>query len=128
VFTIDRNRRSPSTGTSVHDRLELVFTIRRNAHATVDHYPEVCTACGEALTAAMATGHVARKMFDLPEPMPLIVTEHRAHDCRCIICGTQTRAAFPNGVTAPVQYGNRIGAFVLYLLTISCCRKSVSPH
>jgi hypothetical protein len=31
VFTIDRNRRSPSTGTSVHDRLELVFTIRRNA-------------------------------------------------------------------------------------------------
>ena len=31
MFTIDRNRRSPSTGTSVHDRLELVFTIRRNA-------------------------------------------------------------------------------------------------
>ena len=25
------NRRSPSTGTSVHDQLELVFTIRRNA-------------------------------------------------------------------------------------------------
>jgi hypothetical protein len=31
MFTIDRNRRSPSTGMSVHDRLELVFTIRRNA-------------------------------------------------------------------------------------------------
>ena len=31
-------------------------------------------------------------------------------------CGTQTRAAFPEGVTAPVQYGKRIGAFVLYLL------------
>jgi hypothetical protein len=28
---------------------------------------------------------------------------------------TQTRAAFPDGVTAPVQYGKRIGAFVLYL-------------
>ena len=64
----------------------------------------------------MATGHVARQVFDLPEPTPLIVTEHRAHDCRCLSCGTQTRAAFPEGVTAPVQYGKRIGAFVLYLL------------
>jgi transposase len=64
----------------------------------------------------MATGHVARQVFDLPEPTPLIVTEHRAHNCCCIICGTQTRAAFPDGVTAPVQYGKRIGAFVLYLL------------
>ena len=48
--------------------------------------------------------------------MPLLVTEHRAHGCRCAACGTQTRAAFPEGVTAPVQYGKRIGAFVLYLL------------
>src|SRR5437868_3629479 len=31
-------------------------------------------------------------------------------------CGVQTRAAFPDGVTAPVQYGQRVGAFVLYLL------------
>jgi transposase len=93
-------------------------TLRRTEtpDATVDHYPEACAACGEPLTAAMATGHVARQVFDLPEPTPLIVTEHRAHDCRCLSCGTQTRAAFPEGVTAPVQYGRRIGAFVLYLL------------
>jgi transposase len=55
-------------------------------------------------------------VFDLPEPQPLLVTEHRAHDCRCAACGAQTRAAFPEGVTAPVQYGKRIGAFVVYLL------------
>jgi transposase len=84
--------------------------------ATIDHYPAICAACGEPLTAVMATGHVARQVFDLPEPRPLIVTEHRAHGCRCAACGTQTRAAFPEGVTAPVQYGRRIGAFVLYLL------------
>jgi len=93
--------------------------------ATMDHYPEVCAACGEPLTAVhalgpssrgMATGHIARQVFDLPEPKPLVVTEHRAHACRCAACGTQTRAAFPQGVTAPVQYGKRIGAFVLYLL------------
>jgi transposase len=93
-------------------------TLRRSESpdATIDHYPQACRACGEPLTAATATGHVARQVFDLPEPTPLIVTEHRAYHCCCIICGTQTRAAFPNGVTAPVQYGQRIGAFVLYLL------------
>jgi transposase len=83
---------------------------------TMDHYPETCAACGEPLTAVMATGHVARQVFDLPEPKPLIVTEHRAHACRCAGCGTQTRGGFPAGVAAPVQYGKRIGAFVLYLL------------
>ncbi|GAC1489882.1 MAG: IS66 family transposase [Acetobacteraceae bacterium] len=93
-------------------------TLRRTAapDATIDHYPPTCPACGEPLTAAMATDHVARQVFDLPEPRPLIVTEHRAHGCRCAACGTQTRAAFPEGVAAPVQYGARIGAFVLYLL------------
>ena len=93
-------------------------TLRRveKPDATIDHYPEACTACGAPLTAAMATGHVARQVFDLPEPKPLIVTEHRAHGCRCVACGTQTRATFPEGVTAPVQYGTRISAFVLYLL------------
>jgi transposase len=84
--------------------------------ATIEHYPEACAACGEALTATMATGHVARQVFDLPEPRPLIVTEHRAHRCRCTACGAQTRAAFPEAVSAPVQYGKRIGALVLYLL------------
>jgi transposase len=64
----------------------------------------------------MATNHVPRQVFDLPEPRPLIVTERRAHGCRCVECGLQTRAAFPEGVTAPVQYGRRLGAFVLYLL------------
>jgi transposase len=93
-------------------------TLRRTEtpDATIDHYPEACAACGEPLTAAMATDHVARQVFDLPEPRPLIVTEHRAHGCRCAACGTQTRGAFPEGVTAPVQYGQRISSFVLYLL------------
>ena len=93
-------------------------TLRRTEtpDVTIDHYPELCAGCGEPLTAAMATDHVARQVFDLPEPTPLIVTEHRAHDCRCVTCGTRTRAAFPQGVSAPVQYGERISAFVLYLL------------
>jgi transposase len=93
-------------------------TLRRTAtpDVTIDHYPHSCATCGGALTVEMATDHVARQVFDLPEPQPLMVTEHRAYRCCCAACGTQTRAAFPEGVAAPVQYGKRIGAFVLYLL------------
>lgn len=93
-------------------------TLRRTEtpDTTIDHYPQACAACGEPLTVAMATDHVARQVFDLPEPRPLIVTEHRAHGCRCAACGTETRATFPEGVSAPVQYGKRIAAYVLYLL------------
>jgi transposase len=84
--------------------------------ATIDHFPDSCAACGAALSQAMATDHTARQVFDLPAPQPLLVTEHRAHRCRCAACGAQTRAAFPDGVAAPVQYGARIAAFVVYLL------------
>ena len=64
----------------------------------------------------MASSHVARQVFNLPEPPPLVVTEHRAHGGCCADCGSQTRAVFPEGVVAPVQYGKRIGGLVLYLL------------
>jgi transposase len=41
----------------------------------------------------MATEHFARQVFDLLEPHPQIVTEHRAHQCCCAACGMLTRAA-----------------------------------
>ena len=93
-------------------------TLRRSEapDAVVDHYPAQCGVCGAPLTEAMATDFVSRQVFDLPEPQPLIVTEHRAHGCRCAACGGQTRAGFPDWVNAPVQYGKRIGALVVYLL------------
>src|SRR5271169_2766783 len=50
--------------------------------AAINHFPKACAGCGEALSEAMATDHIARQVFDLPEPQPLIVTEHRAHSCR----------------------------------------------
>jgi transposase len=93
-------------------------TLRRSESpdATVDHFPETCSGCGGALTGTSVTGHTARQVFDLPQPQPLIVTEHRAHSCRCGHCGTETRATFPEDVTAPVQYGARLAAVVVYLL------------
>jgi transposase len=92
-------------------------TLRRTEtpDVTLDHFPETCSGCGAPLSPAMAIDHSARQVFDLPEPQPLIVTEHRAHRCRCAACGVPTRAAFPEAVSAPVQYGPRIAAFVVYL-------------
>ena len=81
----------------------------------VDHYPPACSACGEALSPALAAGHAARQVIDVPPPPPVVVTEHRAHACQCPACGHTTRAAFPGGVNAPVQYGPRIAAIVVYL-------------
>ena len=49
------------------------------------------------LTAAMATGYTARQVFDLPEPTPLIVTEHRAHDCRCAAAARRRGRRSPKG-------------------------------
>src|SRR6266481_4920073 len=93
-------------------------TLRQVAVAddVVDHYPSACATCGAGLEPEMSVGHSARQVFDLPKPQPLVVTEHRAHDCPCTACGTTTRGSFPDGVNAPVQYGIRIQSFVVYLL------------
>jgi transposase len=113
-----RSLREPTGKTTGGQPGHAGKTLRRTdtPDATINHYPPACAACGAPLTEAMAVNHIARQVFDLPEPKPLLVTEYRAHGCRCAACGAQTRAAFPDGVSAPAQYGPRIGAIVLYLL------------
>jgi transposase len=48
-------------------------------------------------------------------PARLRVTEHRAEVVRCPSCGRRTKAGFPAGVSAAVQYGPSIMARALYL-------------
>src|SRR5580692_954256 len=66
-----RERSGKKTGGQNGHRGE---TLRRSEtpDATIDHFPQTCAGCGEALSAAMATDHIARQVFDLPEPQPLI--------------------------------------------------------
>lgn len=80
----------------------------------IDHRPERCQGCGAGLEDDTSTGFVARQVIDLPTIAP-VVTEHRAHACRCP-CGHLSAGAFPEEVRAPVSYGPRVRATVAYLL------------
>jgi len=53
-------------------------------------------------------------VFDLPE-RPLAITEHQASIYQCPHCRGETKAAFPEGVVSPTQYGERIRAAAIYL-------------
>lgn len=78
------------------------------------HAATQCGHCQAGLTAAMATRVEKRQVFEMPQPR-LEVTEHQAQIYTCACCRGVTRAAFPAGVTAAVQYGPRIRAAAIYL-------------
>jgi transposase len=77
------------------------------------HEPGPCTGCGADLADAPEVGMERRQVFDLP-PMTVQVTEHQLIARRCG-CGTTSCGTAPDGVSAPVQYGPRITAIILYL-------------
>lgn len=79
----------------------------------VRHEPVCCGGCGGELIGAVQIGLTRRQVFDLPE-ITVRVTEHRAVARQCG-CGTVTCGAAPDGVDAPVQYGPRIAAIIVYL-------------
>ncbi len=85
-----------------------------NPDHVVRHAACACGHCGLPLDPKSATGIEKRQVFDLPE-RPLLVTEHQASIYRCAHCRGVTKAAFPEGVVSPAQYGERIKAAAIYL-------------
>lgn len=73
-----------------------------------------CGACsGRSLRAEPVLDYEKRQVFELPQK-PLEVTEHQAEIKRCPVSGRLVTAAFPEGVTAPAQYGPRFKAQMVY--------------
>ena len=79
----------------------------------VRHEPGGCGRCGAGLAGRPVTGVERRQVFDLP-PVQVEVTEHQLIERECA-CGHRTKAAAPQGAEAPVQYGPRIAAIIVYL-------------
>ena len=79
----------------------------------VRHEPVCCAGCGEPSAQAVEVGVERRQVFDLP-PTAVEVTEHQliTRVCRC---GARATGVAPAGVHAPVSYGPRVTAALVYL-------------
>lgn len=78
------------------------------------HELNECPHCESNLSTVAVSDRVRRQVYDVP-PVQIEVTEHQAEIKHCPGCGQQVQAAFPEGVTQPVQYGPRLKAQASYL-------------
>ena len=77
------------------------------------HEPGCCGRCGAGLAGRPVTGVERRQVFDLPE-VNVTVAEHQLIEWECG-CGHRTKGTAPQGAEAPVQYGPRVAAIIVYL-------------
>lgn len=77
------------------------------------HEPGRCAGCGRDGVAGEHVGTERRQVFDLP-PVDVHVTEHQLTTRRCA-CGQRNTGTAPAQVAAPVSYGPRIAAAIVYL-------------
>lgn len=79
----------------------------------VMHMPETCS-CGHVFNDDELHVAETRQIFDLPQPR-LEVTEHQLLMGQCPDCGQWHKGSAPEGVNAPVQYGNGVKALSVLL-------------
>ena len=75
--------------------------------------PDICT-CGHEFEKGELMLAEKRQVFDLPQPT-LEITEYQIFKASCPTCGKEQKGIAPEGVNAPVQYGNKVKAFVVLL-------------
>jgi transposase len=91
-------------------------------HATPDEIvrlPPVrtCQHCHGDLSEVAVTKVERRQVMDVLPPPPVQVTQYEGEWKHCPHCQGDTRTPFPQGVSAPMQYGPRISAMAVYLTT-----------
>lgn len=91
------------------DTLEMTVVPDR----VVEHFPDYCQVCGDALESEDRQLESYRQVVDLPG-IRAIWTEHRQYSKKCS-CGHKTVTNFPETVTSPVHYGAGIEALICYL-------------
>jgi len=78
-----------------------------------DIVPEACVACGADLSARPGTLAACREVIDIP-PVRSVITRYHVFQKVCT-CGVCTQSLFPEGVNAPVSYGQGVESLVAYL-------------
>jgi len=76
-----------------------------------------CQHCQADLTEVAVKTTERRQVIDVPPAPPLQVTQYEGQWKQCPHCQGYTSPPFPEGVSAPVQYGPRIAAMAVYLTT-----------
>jgi transposase len=84
-----------------------------NPDNIITHSPSCCCGCGASLHSTQGNCVESRQVLDIPKPQ-VEVTEHRVEEKLCPHCGRACRAIFPENVTGPIQYGERVQALTCY--------------
>jgi transposase len=85
----------------------------KNPDQVIIHQVNECKSCGTSLRDTPVVDQECRQVFDIP-PIKVIVIEHRAEIKACPHCASLNKAAFPDSVQHPTQYGSRLKAFAVY--------------
>ncbi len=76
-----------------------------------------CQHCQADLSEVAVKTIERRQVLDVPAPAPLQVMQYEGQWKQCPHCQGYSSPIWPSGVSAPVQYGPRIGAMAVYLST-----------
>lgn len=84
----------------------------------VEHRPNYCKQCGDALDTNEMTMVSRKQEIVLPPIIPQYV-EHQSYACTCKKCGFVTTTELPEYLKANVQYEPQVSAWIAYLVSVS---------
>jgi hypothetical protein len=79
------------------------------------HFVTQCSCCGHDISESAVVSYQRRQVTDVP-PITIEVTEHMAEQKECPHCKTVSTAVFPARVSQPMQYGDNIRQWIVYML------------
>jgi transposase len=75
--------------------------------------PSTCTSCGNSLDGIDGILKAIRQLIDIP-PIKPHVAEYQLLEITCP-CGCKNVGSFPEGIKAPVQFGDNLKSLIIYL-------------